>query len=38
VPVLIIWPSHLLFHEPVRFREIVGALIAVGGTVLLFFH
>lgn len=38
VPVLIIWPSHLLFHEPVRFREILGALIAVGGTVLLFFH
>jgi len=38
VPVLIIWPSHLLFHEPVRLREILGALIAVGGTVLLFFH
>jgi len=38
VPVLIILPSHLLFHEPVRLREILGAFIAVGGTVLLFFH
>jgi len=38
VPVLVIWPSHILFHEPIRFREVVGALIAVAGTVLLFFH
>lgn len=38
VPVLIIGPSHFLFHEPVRLREILGALIAVAGTVLLFFH
>ncbi|GAB4363694.1 MAG: hypothetical protein Kow009_00270 [Spirochaetales bacterium] len=38
VPVLIIWPSHLLFQEPVRSREVLGALIAVSGTVLLFFR
>ncbi|MFQ3621049.1 MAG: DMT family transporter [Spirochaetales bacterium] len=38
VPVLVIVPSHLLFKEPIRFREVEGAAIAVGGTVLLFFH
>ena len=38
VPVLIIGPSHFLFHEPVRIREIIGAIVAVGGTVLLFLH
>ncbi|MCX7786979.1 MAG: DMT family transporter [Spirochaetes bacterium] len=38
VPVLIILPSHLLFHEPIRVREILGAVIAVTGTVILFFH
>jgi drug/metabolite transporter (DMT)-like permease len=37
VPVLIILPSHFLFREPVLPREVVGAVIAVGGTALLFF-
>ncbi|MBP7494326.1 MAG: DMT family transporter [Spirochaetales bacterium] len=37
VPVLIILPSHFLFREPVLPREVFGAVIAVGGTALLFF-
>ena len=36
VPVLIIVPSVLLFHERVTPREVVGAVIAVGGASLLF--
>jgi len=35
-PVLIIIPSVLFFHEKIRFREILGALVAVSGVALLF--
>lgn len=36
VPVLIIAPSILLFKEKFNFKELVGALITVGGVMLLF--
>jgi drug/metabolite transporter (DMT)-like permease len=36
VPVLIILPSVLLFGERVTVREVVGAVVAVGGVALLF--
>jgi len=36
VPVVVIPPSILLFHEKVTLREIAGAVIAVGGVVILF--
>ena len=35
-PVFIIWPSHVLFHSRVRAIEVVGAVIAVAGAMLLF--
>jgi len=38
VPVLIIPPAWLLFHERVCLREIVGAVIAVSGVAILFLH
>ncbi|HUZ16991.1 MAG TPA: DMT family transporter [Spirochaetia bacterium] len=37
VPVFIIVPAVVLFHERVTFREILGAVVAVGGVALLFF-
>ena len=36
VPVIIIAPSHFIFHEKVTRREIIGAVIAVAGTAVLF--
>lgn len=36
VPVLIIGPSIVLFHEKVNWKEILGALITVGGVALFF--
>jgi drug/metabolite transporter (DMT)-like permease len=36
VPVLIIAPSVLLFHEKVNTKEILGAIITVGGVALFF--
>jgi len=36
VPVLIIPPAILFFKERVTLKEIVGAIIAVGGVVMLF--
>jgi len=36
VPVLIIPPSVFLFHEKVNWKEILGAMITVGGVVLFF--
>jgi drug/metabolite transporter (DMT)-like permease len=36
VPVLIIPPAVLLFHERVTFKEMLGAIIAVGGVTVLF--
>jgi len=38
VPVIIIPPAWLLFKEKVCLREILGAVIAVGGVALLFLH
>jgi len=38
VPVLIIPPAVFLFHERVTLKEILGAIIAVGGVALLFVH
>ena len=38
VPVLIIAPAALVFRERVTFKEIVGAVIAVGGVALLFIN
>ncbi|NQT27538.1 DMT family transporter [candidate division KSB1 bacterium] len=38
VPVLIIPPAMLFFHERVTLKEILGALLAVGGVALLFIH
>jgi drug/metabolite transporter (DMT)-like permease len=37
VPVFIIAPAVILFRERVTLREIAGAIVAVGGTALLFF-
>jgi len=37
VPVLIIAPAAVLFHEKIKWKDVMGALIAVGGIVLLFF-
>lgn len=36
VPVLIIAPAVLIFHEKVNWKEIIGAIITVGGVVLFF--
>ena len=36
-PVLIIAPSAFFFHEKVTFREILGAILSVGGVTLFFF-
>ena len=36
VPVLIIWPAHLLFKQEVKPLEIVGAVISVIGASLFF--
>lgn len=36
-PVLIIVPTYLFFHQKVRLREIIGALVAVTGVSLFFF-
>ena len=36
VPVLIIVPAILIFHEKVNWKEIIGAVIAVGGVALFF--
>jgi drug/metabolite transporter (DMT)-like permease len=36
VPVLIIAPSVVLFHEKVNPREIAGAVVAVAGVAVLF--
>lgn len=36
VPVLIILPTYLFFHQKVRLREIIGAIIAVSGVSLFF--
>ena len=35
-PVFIIWPAHLLFHQKVTFKEVVGACISVIGVSLFF--
>lgn len=35
-PIFIIWPSHVLFRSPVRLVEVVGAIVAVAGAMLLF--
>ncbi len=37
VPILIIAPSVFIFKERISFKEIMGAIVAVGGVVLLFF-
>lgn len=36
VPVLILWPSHLLFHTKITFMEVVGAVVSVCGVALFF--
>ncbi|MCF7928866.1 MAG: EamA family transporter [Spirochaetales bacterium] len=36
VPVMIILPAWLIFHERIRLLEVVGAVVAVGGTALMF--
>lgn len=36
VPVLILWPSHLLFHTKITAMEVVGAIISVAGVALFF--
>jgi drug/metabolite transporter (DMT)-like permease len=36
VPVLIIPPAIILFHEKVNWKEIIGAIIAVGGVAIFF--
>jgi drug/metabolite transporter (DMT)-like permease len=36
VPVLIIPPAIFLFHEKVNWKEILGAIITVGGVVIFF--
>ena len=36
VPVLILWPSHLLFHTKVTPLEVVGAIVSVCGVALFF--
>ena len=36
VPVLILWPSHLLFHTKITPLEVVGAIISVCGVALFF--
>lgn len=35
-PVFILWPAHLLFHQKVTLKEVLGAVIAVGGVILFF--
>ena len=35
-PVFIIWPAHLLFHQKVTFKEVIGACISVVGVSLFF--
>lgn len=35
-PVLIIWPTYLFFHQKIRLREVVGAVISVVGVALFF--
>ena len=35
-PVFIIWPAHLLFHQKVTFKEVIGACISVIGVSLFF--
>ena len=36
VPVLILWPSHLLFNTKITPLEVVGAIISVAGVALFF--
>lgn len=36
VPVLILWPSHLLFHQKITPLEVVGAIVSVCGVALFF--
>jgi drug/metabolite transporter (DMT)-like permease len=36
VPVLILWPSHLLFHTKITPLEVVGAIVSVCGVALFF--
>lgn len=36
-PVLIIIPTYFIFHQKVRLREVIGALVAVSGVSLFFF-
>jgi len=36
VPVMIILPAWLIFHERIRLLEVAGAVVAVGGTALMF--
>lgn len=35
-PVLIILPAALLFHQPVRAREVIGAVVSVAGAAIFF--
>lgn len=35
-PVLILWPSHVLFRQRVTWREVAGAMVAVAGVALFF--
>ena len=37
-PILILWPAHALFGQPVSRREILGALVSVLGVSLFFLH
>ena len=36
VPVLILWPSHLLFHTKITVLEVIGAIVSVCGVALFF--
>lgn len=35
-PVLIIWPTYLFFRQPIRWQEVVGAVISICGVALFF--
>ena len=37
-PILIIIPTYFIFHQKIRFREIIGAIIAVSGVSLFFIN
>lgn len=35
-PILVLWPSHVLFHQKITIREVIGAIISVCGVALFF--